>query len=101
MPNELTRLMNYNHVKSKNYRRDENYINYENIYQMNKQSSDREFIIQNSSGYKTLQNNINAYRTDIQKYSPRRIVNQSSQQHKIWSSGRPRGSLEKFSGYSK
>ena len=101
IPNEVARLLNYNYAKSQNYQSNQNYINYDNIYQLNKYSSDQEFKIIGSSGYQTLQNNLNVYRTDFQKYSPRREINQFRQQQKIWSTGRPRGSLEKFSGHSK
>ena len=68
---------------------------------MNKHSSNQEFVQIDSLGYQTLQGNINFYRKDILKGSPRRNINNLGLPQKIWSSGRPRGSLERFNGQPK
>lgn len=66
---------------------------------MNKHSSNQD--IQFGQGYQTLQGNIDYYRHDILKNSNRRNLNQGRMPQKLWPNGRPRGSLEKFSGHTR
>ena len=95
IPAEVTRLLNHNFLKQQNV----NYnSNYENVYQFNQYSSNQDIKGIDNEGYQTLQGNLNINRNGTQKYSPRRVINSIAQPNKVWPTGRPRGSLERFSG---
>lgn len=75
-----------------------NYENYKSIYKINKNSSNQDLIPVDSLGYNELKGTSGFYPQDILKNYDRRNLNQLGLPQKLWSSGRPRGSLERFSG---
>lgn len=95
IPPEVARLLNHNFNRPQNIK---NNANFENVYQFNQHSSNQDIKGVESTGYLTLQGSGDPYRRGTQKYSPRRVLRNVGQPQKIWSTGRPRGSLERFSG---
>ena len=73
-----------------------NYMNADGAYPINKQGSNPNFGI-GSSGFQTLQNNLDYIRSDSQT-GTRRNLNRAGIPQKYWPNGRPRGSLERHTG---
>lgn len=78
-----------------------NYENYKSIFKLNKNSSNQDLIAVDPMINQGIKQNAGFYEYDIIQNIGKRNINQLGLPQKVWSSGRPRGSLERFSGQTR